>query len=258
MDLFIVTVLFLFSVFIYVLIRVSGVGSSSSSRSLHGIGVGAGVGGFNLSGEALVEAQLEELMVTHGMPSPEGSKAFKCAWKEKKLYEEMKRKNGVDPKLLQAQLLKRSIELCVTSDNFSKKVTIVNDSYNHQVPRDIIEYLNGLNGELSEEVALVKKEADELRPGWGSMILAQAMEMSVGVARKKEARAAEEARMAAEARAAAKAKEAQLKAAEEAEAKRKREADRAFQELMKMSEKEGGGGGGGKKKNKNKSDSQKK
>src|SRR5690348_5293572 len=76
--------------------------------------------------------------------------------------------------------------------SFDARVKIVYDSFNNLVPRDVLEYLGGVKTQLTNEIEVIKKEANILKEGWGAVIFNQAMDLTVGLQKRKEARAAAE------------------------------------------------------------------
>ena len=206
---------------------------------------------------ALLKLQLEEILATKGLESKDSELgSFEYEWKEKNAYEAAK--NGetsgeegaaVASKPLPALLLARSMELARYMTSFDARLGVVVESYGQQVPRDTVMYLNSVSGSLRAEAAAVSTEAESLKAGWGATIMRQAMDLTVGLERRKEARVnAETARTQPQTaptevdrleQRKVKEKEQAAKAHEEAQrvAKQKKEADRAYRELMGESEK---------------------
>lgn len=209
---------------------------------------------------ALLKLQLEEILAAKGMESKDSEiGAFEYEWKDKKAYEAAK--NGETSgeegeaasasasKPLPALLLARSMELARYMTSFDARLAVVVESYGQQVPRDTVLYLNTVSGALRGEAAAVSTEAESLKAGWGATIMRQAMDLTVGLERRKEARVnAETARTQPKAEMTdadrleqrkVKEKEQAAKAHEEAQriAKQKKEADRAYRELMGESDK---------------------
>lgn len=226
-------------------------GSGGSSRSPLGL---------DLDPQQLIEMQLDELLAEKNAAAPEGA-SFRIVTKEKEAYEALKEASEKEAgqtqaagqsssdvpaaaasssltgnKALQSALLKRCIECLTQTIAYDDRIKIVYESYNQQVPRDVLHYLACVKHALMSEIDSINAEANMLRAGWGEKtpqgIFQQAMALSVGLQQRKEARAAAQQQQ--QAAAVDKQKDKEEEARKEAEKKRQqqKEADRAYKELM--------------------------
>jgi hypothetical protein len=232
-------------------------------------------------GDTMVRLQLDELLAGKGVVLAEGGPgAFEYVWPVKERYESLLKDNPAADapdtvteqkdsegkvvarqvhtseagKSQQRLLLERAMELARYLYSFETRVAMVQAEYEGAAPSNAtVHFLNGVAQSLREETAKVQTEASRIKPGWGGVIMQQAMQLSVGLEKRREAREAAEAKEAADKRAAALAAEDAKRTAEEdkkraessaqADAKAKAlAAEKAYKELEKELEKEGGKG----------------
>lgn len=199
---------------------------------------------LQISPEEIVEAQLEEILESKNAAAPEGN-SFHFAFAERMTYEELKQKSDADTEVapdlklkpLQAQMLKRCIGCLQSTMTFDARVKVVYESYQNLVPREVLGYLGHVKHELTSEIEAIKEEANGLKEGWGQSIFNQAMDLTVGLQRRKEARQQAEAQQALALQNAEKEKAAQARAIEEAKQKQLRDSEKAYAALMKESDK---------------------
>lgn len=213
----------------------------------------AHTGSFLTDPTALVQLQLEELLEAKGVPKPHADPAmgsFEYTWKDKAAFDAVKSGNpaaiaetGAAGKSLQSALLARTMELARHMHSFDSRLAVIREAYSEQIPRDAVMYLNQISGAMRAEAEVIKTEAEAIKPGWGDVILRQAMDLTIGLERRKQMRAgAESAQAQAQIDAERKKiedvqnkeREKVNKAKEEQAAKERaaKEADRAYRELM--------------------------